>query len=48
MKKIVEDYGFELIDSYVYKSNKASHFQRQGSKNIKHEYEEMLVFKNTK
>lgn len=48
MSDIVESKGFELVDSFEYQSNKASHLQRKGSKNNKIEYEEMLVFKNKK
>lgn len=46
MQEIVESFGFEFVESFVYDHNKASHLQRKGSKNFKKEYEEMIVLKN--
>ncbi len=44
MSSIVESFGFKLIDSKVYKSNKSSHFTRKNGVNSKKEFETMLVF----
>lgn len=46
MSVVVEACGFVLIDSFVSKNNKSSHFTRsKDGVNKKKEYEEMLVFR---
>lgn len=45
MRMIVEDCGFEYVESYVYDIVKASHFHRKDGQVTKKEYEEMLIFK---
>ena len=45
MIRIVEDHDFCLIDAMTYKTNNSSHFtRRKGGKNVKKEFETMLVF----
>ena len=47
MTRIVENYGFTLVDAKCYKNNKSSHFTRKwGGSNQKTEFEVMLIFEN--
>lgn len=45
MKAIVERNGFTYLESFVCQPGKVSHFNRKNGTVMKHEFEEMLVFK---
>lgn len=44
MSEIVIACGYQLADEFRYKTNRSSHFTRQKGKNVKKEYDVMLVF----
>lgn len=46
MRSMVEFSGFNFERSFVFSTNKASHFNRKNGENNKKEYEEMLVFRH--